>query len=94
MTKAEQQAVLSDCNQEVVSGHNLCYVLILTSSEGECITQHHNLTCYTAAGIPVNIFLTPAVKPDSSSSIVKENVEILAPPKLSDSIRTVAPRCC
>lgn len=80
---------------KVVIGHNLYYLLVSTSSEGEfTIQQHHSPTCYTASRIPINIFLTATVKSDSSSSIVKENMEILTPPKLTDNIWTVALSCC
>lgn len=47
--------------------------------------QHHSPTCYTAAKIPVYVFLIATVKPASFSSILKENVKILTSPKWTDN---------
>lgn len=71
---------------KVGTGHNPYYLLVSASSEGEFIMQHHSPTCYTAARIPVNTLLTATVKSDSSSSTVKENIEILTSPKLTHNI--------
>jgi len=70
---------------EVVAGHNLYYLLVSTSSKGEFIIQRHSPTCDTTTRILVNLFLIATVTPDSSSSIVKENVDILTSPKLTDN---------
>lgn len=60
--------------KEVVASHKLCYLLVLTSSEGEfIIPQHHSPTYYSAERGPI---LIAKMKPDSFSSITKENVEI------------------